>query len=98
MLEGWLTKEGMWRIPLIGGQESEGDNIVPDMVKIRASRAPPTDQIANVYNKTTHQAMCRCYHAAAGFPPKPTWLAALTNGHYKTWTGLSTRMIRRHFR
>ena len=67
------------------------------MAKMLASCAPPTDNIANVYNKTTHPAICRYYHAVAGFPTKPTWLAVMTNGHYKSWTKLNATMVRCHF-
>ena len=75
VLEGWLTEERMWCIPLVHRQESEDGKIVPSMEKILASCAPPTNKIANVYNKTTHPEICRYYYAAAGFPIKPTWLA-----------------------
>ena len=53
VLEGWLTDEGMWRIPLIGWKVKD----VPSREKMLASRAPPTDQIANVYNETTNPAI-----------------------------------------
>ena len=32
--------------------------------------------------------MTRHHHAAEGFPTKPTCLAVIKNGHYKTWPGL----------
>ena len=63
----------MWQIPLVGGQEKD----VPDVAKMLALRPPPTDQITNVYNETTYPAICKYYQAAAGFPTKPTWLAAI---------------------
>ena len=31
------------------------------------------------------------YHAAAGFPTKPSWIAAINNKHYTSWPGLDTR-------
>ena len=39
----------------------------------------------------------RYYHAAAGFPTKPTWLKAINNGHYSSWTGLTAALVRKHY-
>ena len=39
----------------------------------------------------------RYYHAAAGFPTKPTWLAAIKNNHYKFWPGLSEKLVSKYF-
>ena len=35
------------------------------------------ETIANVYDLKTQPELVRYYHAAAGFPTKPTWLAAI---------------------
>ena len=52
-------------------------------------RPPPTEAIANVYKLKTQPELVRYYHAAAGFPTKPTWLKAIKNNHYALWTGLT---------
>ena len=39
----------------------------------------------------------RYYHAAAGFPTKPTWLAAIKNKHHASWTGLSYAAVSKHY-
>ena len=39
----------------------------------------------------------RYYHAAAGFPTKPTWLAAIKKGHYKSWPGLNRKEAAKYF-
>ncbi len=36
-------------------------------------------------------------HAAAGYPVKDTWIAAINAGNYNTWPGLSAQAVRRHF-
>ena len=41
--------------------------------------------------------LVRFYHAAAGFPTKPTWLAAIKNGHYASWKGLNYSSVAKHF-
>ena len=39
----------------------------------------------------------RYYHAAVGFPTKPTWLAAIKNGHYRSWPGLNQKVAAKYF-
>ena len=49
---------------------------------------PLPDKINNVYELKTKPELIRYYHAAAGFPTKPSWIAAITNSHYSSWPGL----------
>ena len=37
------------------------------------------------------------YDAAAGFPTKPTWLAAIENKHNASWVGLKASSVAKHF-
>ncbi len=37
------------------------------------------------------------HHASAGFPTKPTWLAAIKNKHFTLWPGLTLDAARKHF-
>jgi hypothetical protein len=60
-------------------------------------RPPPIEAIANVYELKTQPEIVRYYHAAAGFPTKPTWLKAIKNNHYASWTGLSYEGVNKHF-
>jgi hypothetical protein len=39
----------------------------------------------------------RYHHASAGFPTKPTWLAAINNKHFTLWPGLTLNAARKHF-
>ena len=41
--------------------------------------------------------MIRYYHAAAGFPTKPTWIAAISNNKYQSWPGLDARSAAKFF-
>ena len=61
------------------------------------NQPPPTDAIANVYELKTQPELIRYYHAAAGFPTKPTWLKAIRNNHYASWTGLTYEGVSKHF-
>jgi hypothetical protein len=44
----------------------------------------------------TVPALITFYHAAAGYPVKSTWIAAIANGHYNSWPGLTADRVRRH--
>ena len=61
------------------------------------NRPPPTEAVANVYKLRTQPEIVRYYHAAAGFPTKPTWLAAIKNNHYASWTGLTYEGVSKYF-
>jgi hypothetical protein len=60
-------------------------------------RSPPTDAIHNIYKLKTQPELVRYYHAAAGFPTKPTWLKAIKNKQYASWPGLSIDAVMRHY-
>jgi len=59
-------------------------------------RPPPIDAIHNVYELKTQPELVRCYHAAAGFPTKPTWIKAIKNNQYALWPGLTANAVARH--
>ena len=58
---------------------------------------PPTDTIYNVYELKTQPELVRYYHAAAGFPTKPTWIKAIKNQQYALWPGLTVDVVARHY-
>ena len=58
---------------------------------------PVVGEIYNVYDLKAKPELIRYYHAAAGFPTKPTWLAAIRNGHYKSWPGLNAKDASKYF-
>ena len=66
-------------------------------MELLAATAPPVDHILNVYELKTHPKLVRYYHAAAGFPTQPTWIAAIKNGHYSTWPGMSVAVTALRF-
>jgi hypothetical protein len=39
----------------------------------------------------------RYLHAAAGFPTKPKWIAAIKNKQYASWPGLTVKAVVKHF-
>ena len=58
---------------------------------------PPTKQIISAYELKTQSELIRYYHTAAGFPTKPTWLAAIENKSFASWIGLSAAAVTKHF-
>ncbi len=39
----------------------------------------------------------RYLHAAVGLPTKPTWIAAIKNKQYASWSGLIVKAVAKHF-
>ncbi len=60
-------------------------------------RPPPTDAIHNVYELKTQPECVRYNHAAAGFPTKPTWVKAIRNKLFASWSGLTVDAVKRHY-
>ena len=106
ILRGWRDEEtGLWRIPVCPTIRSHNvTNLNTQTILVKESpsellprRPPPIEAIANVFELKTQPELVRYYHAAAGFPTKPTWLAAIKNSQYASWTGLTHEGVRKHF-
>ena len=105
VLRGWrVPKEGLWRIPLVKGADHSSNRNTDTAALSKAPQQilqempPPTrDVINNVYELKTKPELVRYYHAAAGFPTKPSWLAAIRNGHYRKWPGLDATIAAKYF-
>jgi hypothetical protein len=50
-----------------------------------------------MYKLKTQPDLVRYLHAAAGFPTKPTWIAAIKNKQYVSWPGLTVKAVAKHF-
>ena len=106
ILRGWKDpKSGLWRIPLlptirqttVSNANTETVLVNKPPTEFLPQRPPSIEAIANVYELKTQPEIVRYYHAAAGFPTKPTWLKAIKNNHYASWTGLSYEGVNKHF-
>ena len=67
------------------------------MELLKDTLQPPTNHILSAYKIKKHPELIAYYHAAAGFPMKPSWIAATRNGHYKSWRGLTAAAVRRSY-
>jgi hypothetical protein len=106
ILRGWKDpKSGLWRIPLLPTiRKTTVNNVNTETVLVNKppteflpQRPPSIEAIANVYELKTQPEIVRYYHAAAGFPTKPTWLKAIRNNPYALWTGLTYEGVSKHF-
>jgi hypothetical protein len=86
ILRGWrCPNTKLWRVPLVKHvANTNTDTILCDRPpsEFLPERPPPNEAVANVYELKTQPELIRYYHAAAGFPTKPTWIAAIKNRHY----------------
>ena len=106
ILRGWrCPTTGLWRVPLVPTIRRETVNNVNTQTALVSrppteflpNRPPPTEAVANVYELRTQPEIVRYYHAAAGFPTKRTWLAAIKNNQYASWTGLTYEGVSKYF-
>ena len=81
-MEGWyVPREKLWRIPLVKNVSNVKHQLVAVaklLLQILQDGPPrPADQIVSAYELKTRPELIRYYHAAAGFPTKPTWVTAI---------------------
>ena len=81
-LKGWRDTTGakLWRFSL-RPEDNPVSYVHPTPPTILAS--------LNAHNLPSVGALVRYFHAAAGFPVKSTWLAAIKAGNFSTWPGLT---------
>ena len=88
------------RVPLVKNVlNTNTDTILCDRcpTEFLPDRPPPNEAIHNVYELKTQPELVRYYHAAAGFPTKPSWLKAIKNKQYASWPGLTWEAVNKHF-
>ena len=104
LLQGWCDGNGLWRIPLLHTVRQDNvTNVNTKTVLVNkppteflANRPPPAEAVCNVYKLKTQPELIRYYHAAAGFSTEPTWLKAIKNNHYASWTGLTYKGVTKY--
>jgi hypothetical protein len=55
------------------------------------------EYLHNVYKLPSLEPTIRYLHAAAGFPPKATWLKAVCQGNYSTWPLINVKNVAKYF-
>jgi hypothetical protein len=102
VLEGWkVPREGLWRIPLVKNVvHVDEDTIITKKSStkiLRENPPPPIEHVLSVYELKTRLELIAYYHAATGFPTRPTWVKAIKNGHYESWPGLTATAAAKYF-
>jgi hypothetical protein len=86
LLQGWREQQGakLWRFSLIPNQQ------------VSPKWATQTPMALNARDLPSVGALVHYLHAAAGFPVKATWLAAIKAGNYASWPGLTYANAAKH--
>ncbi len=96
ILQGWRNND-IYRIPQLVDmvRNNNTDTVVINRppTEFQPKRPPPAEVIFNVYKLKTQPELVRYHHASAGFPTKPTWLAAIKNKQYASWPGLTAEGV-----
>ena len=82
------------KAPVLHGHKINGEKLWTVSGNIETNKH---EQVNNVYSLPSTQQSIKYLHAAAGFPVKDTWLAAIKAGNYVTWPGLTVSAVQKHF-
>ena len=90
LLQGWHETTGakLWRFSLLP-DDTTSSHTPPSSLCVTPAALSATD-LPSV------AALVHYLHAAAGFPVKSTWLAAIKAGNYASWPGLTYSNAARH--
>ncbi len=101
ILRGWQCKQiKLWQVPPVKDVTNNNTQTVlcncPPS-EFLPEQLPPPEAINNVYELKTQPELVRYYHAAAGFPTKPTWIQAINNRQFASWPGLTAKAVKKHY-
>ena len=80
-IQGWRAEMGLWEMGITNSKNIQAKE----------------ENINNVYSLPSIPNAIKYLHAAAGFPPKSTWLAAIKAGNFITWPGLTVKTVGKKF-
>ena len=66
---------------------------IPEHTEIKAR---PSLQVNNVYGLSVKKDIVQYLHRTSESPVTSTWYAAINNGNYTTWPGLTSANVRKH--
>jgi hypothetical protein len=89
-LQGWRAKSGLWEF-----NPNKNNKHSPPQTENKPP--PPEDTICNVHGLPSTPMAIRYLHAAAGYPTKSTWTAAIKNGNFVTWPLLTVENVNKHY-
>lgn len=87
LLEGKRDfRTGLWRFPL-SNNKTTTNTVGPS----------PNHQTNSAYQTTTISTLIDFLHATAFSPVKSTWIKAIQRGFFRSWPGLTTTAVTKHF-
>jgi hypothetical protein len=89
-LQGWRAETGLWEFD---PNHQDHQTYKPE----HAIAIIPDDIAYNVHALPSTPMAVRFLHAAAGFPPKATWIAAIKAGNFVTWPLLTVENVNKHY-
>ena len=57
---------------------------------------PPLQPINNIYELKTNPELVQYYNTVVGLPTKTSWITAINNNHYASWTGLDATAVEKY--
>ena len=105
-IQGWRAETGLWEMGITDAKKTETPTPEQDRInnicsttdaKKAESPTREQDRINNVYSLPSIPGAIKYLHAATGFPPKSTWLAAIKAGNFVTWPGITVESVSKHF-
>ena len=81
-LQGCRAKSGLWEMALVEQQHKT--------ITLK-------EQLNSVYDLPSTSMRIKYLHAAAGFPVRDTWVAAIKAGNYSSWPGLTAKAVIRYY-
>ena len=104
IMKGWrCPRTKLWRVPLqekwtnINTETALLNQEVTNIIMNKRGEFEPTEFVNSVYELPNMEQIIAWYHAAAGYPTKPTWIKAIDAGFYATWPMLTSKAVRKHF-
>ena len=70
-------------------------NVFPSRTKPKPQKRPVQNLANNAYRIETKKELIEFYNKAAGHPVKKTWIAAIEQGAYASWPGLTVKLVQR---
>ena len=101
ILRGWFDKDAnLWQIPLVPivlNNNTDTVLVSKPPTEFLYNHPPPTKTIHNIYKLKTQPELIQYLHAVAGFPTRPTGVAAVKNKQLASWPGLTMTAIAKNF-
>jgi hypothetical protein len=98
VLRGWRDENGLWKLgynnaSVMSKQQKHNNSTEQNSPDIEQQK----ETAANVYSLPSIAQVIIYLHAAVGFLTKLTWLKAIACGNYKSWLGVTTANVKKHF-